>query len=342
MQIAIAFELTPVKRKGRVNPIGVATALVIAGAAVAASRAAGAAHAKSKAADKAAEAQKNALKGQKKILEEELSYGKVNQQAVQAERQRAKDRIALQEEIDPELAQLRQLGKEQLLAQAKQPGASQQSVQVANQLFAEFQKPDQGIEHLKDQIISKAQEDLNRGATLPPEYQAELVRAGITAGSQAGLKTAQSTIGGKVTQALGAAGVNLEQQRTQEAAGLAGVANNLEQSRAKLLESIFPTISQSEATQRAVAASTFGIGEQTLPQAGLTGQEAANLQINKGNTLMKIRGKRGAISAQQALAHGEANAAYINAGSQFASSALGAYGGGGGGIGSIMNSSKTS
>jgi len=316
--------------------------LVIAGAAVAAAGAAGSAYAKSKAADKAAAAQKNALKGQKKILEEELSYGKVNQQAVAAERQRAKDRIALQEEIDPELAQLRQLGKEQLLAQAKQPGASQQSVQVANQLFAEFQKPDQGLEKLKDQIISKAQEDLNRGATLPPEYQAELVRAGITAGSQAGLKTAQSTIGGKVTQALGSAGVNLEQQRTAEAAGLANTANNLEQSRAKLLESIFPTISQSEATQRQVAASTFGIGEQTLPQAGLTGQEAANLQINKGNTLMKIRGKRGAISAQQALAHGEANAAYIQAGASFANSALGAYGGGGtSGIGSIMGSQKT-
>jgi len=316
--------------------------LVIAGAAVAAAGAAGSAYATSKAADKAAAAQKNALKGQKKILEEELSYGKVNQQAVAAERQRAKDRIALQEEIDPELAQLRQLGKEQLLAQAKQPGASQQSVQVANQLFAEFQKPDQGLEKLKDQIISKAQEDLNRGATLPPEYQAELVRAGITAGSQAGLKTAQSTIGGKVTQALGSAGVNLEQQRTAEAAGLANTANNLEQSRAKLLESIFPTISQSEATQRQVAASTFGIGEQTLPQAGLTGQEAANLQINKGNTLMKIRGKRGAISAQQALAHGEANAAYIQAGASFANSALGAYGGGGtSGIGSIMGSQKT-
>lgn len=318
--------------------MGVATALVIAGAAVAAAGAAGAAYVKKSAADKAAHAQKAALNGQKKILEEELSYSKVNQQAVAAERQRAKERIALQEEIDPELAQLRQLGKQKLLEQAKLPDASQQSVQVANQLFAEFQKPDQGLDKLKDQIINKAQEDLSRGATLPPEYQAELVRAGITAGSQAGLRTAQSTIGGKVTQALGSAGVNLEQQRTQEAAGLAGVASNLESSRARLLSSIFPTISSSEATQRGIAASTFGIGEQTLPQAGLTGQEAANLQINKGNTLMKIRGKRGAISAQQALAAGEANAAYVKAGTSFASSALGAYAGtGGSSISSLAN-----
>lgn len=315
--------------------MGVATALVIAGAAVAAAGAAGAAFAKNEAAQKAAKAQQHALTGQKKILNEELSYSKVNQQAVAAERQRAKDRIALQEEIDPELAQMRQLGKQKLLEQAKLPGASQQSVQVANQLFGEFNKPDQGLEKLKDQIISRAQQDLSRGATLPPEYQAELVRAGISAGSQAGLKTVQSTIGGKVAQALGSAGINLEQQRTQEAAGLAGTANNLVQSRARLLESIFPTISTSEASQRQIAASTFGIGEQTLPQAGLTGQEAANLQINKGNTLMKIRGKRGAIAAQSALAQGEANAAYIKAGAGFASSALGAYGGGGGSYSSL-------
>lgn len=317
--------------------MGVATALIIGG--VAAAAAAGTAAAKKAAADKAATAQKNALKGQKKILEDQLSLSAVNQQAVMAERQRAKDRIALQEEIDPELAQLRKLGKQQLLEQAQQPNASQQSVQVANQLFAEFQKPDQSLEKLKDQIIGRAQEDLSRGATLPPEYQAELVRAGLTTGSQAGLKTVQSTIGGRVSQALGSAGINLEQQRAAEAAGLANTASNLETSRARLLESIFPTISTSEATQRQVAASTFGIGEQTLPQAGLTGQEAANLQINKGNTLMKIRGKRGAISAQQALAHGEATAAYINAAGQFATSALGAYGGGtggAGGIGSIM------
>jgi hypothetical protein len=320
--------------------LGVATALIVAGA-VAAAGAAASAAAKKRAADKAAGAQKKALTGQKKILEEELGYSKVNQASVQAERNRAKERIRLQEEIDPELAELRKLGKQQLLEQAQKPGASQQSVQVANQLFGEFIKPDANLEKLKDQLISKAQEDLAAGATLPPEYQAELVRAGLQQGSQAGLRTTQKTIGGPVAQALGSAGLNLERARTQEAAGLAGTASDLTTSRARLLESIFPTISQSEATQRQNAAATFGIGEQTLPQAGLTGQEAANLQINKGNTLMKIRGKRGAISAQQALAKGEATAAYIGAGTQFATSAIGAYGGGGGmgGTGAAMGQS---
>jgi len=298
--------------------------LVVAGAAAAA--AAGSAYAKKKAADKAATAQKAALKGQKKILTEELGYDKVQQAAVQAERNRAKERIRLQEEIDPELAQMRQLGKQQLLAQAQQPEASRESVQVAKQLFEENVKPSEGLEKLKDQIIGKAQEKLAQGATLPPEFQAELVRAGVSQGAQAGLRPTQSTVGGRLYQALGSAGVALEAQRQQQAQNLATTAAGLQESRAKILESIFPTISQSEATQRGIAASTFGIGEQTLPQAGLTGAEAANLQINRGNTLMKIRGKRGAVSAQQAIAAGEANAAYIGAAGQFATSALGAYG----------------
>lgn len=308
--------------------MGVVTALVVGG--VAAAAAAGAAAAKKAAADKAATAQKNAIKGEKKILGDELSYSRVNQQAVQAERNRALERIRLQEEVDPELAQLRQLGKQQLLAQAQQPDASRESVQVAKQLFEENVKPSEGLEKLKDQIIGKAQEKLSQGATLPPEFQAELVRAGVSQGAQAGLKPTQNTVGGRLYQALGSAGIALQAQREQEAQSLAQTASGLQESRARILSSIFPTISQTEATQRGIAASAFGIGDQTLPQAGLTGAEAANLQINRGNALMKLRGKRGAVSAQQALAAGEANAAYIKAGGQFATSALGSFGGGGG------------
>jgi hypothetical protein len=307
--------------------MGVITAIAIAGVAAAAT--VGAAYAKKSAADKAASAQKTALKGQAKILNDEMSYDRVNQAAVQAERDRAKARIALQEETDPELAQLRQLGKQQLLAQAQQPEASRESVQVAKQLFEENIKPSEGLEKLKDQIIGKAQERLNQGATLPPEFQAELVRAGVSQGAQAGLKPTQSTVGGRLYQALGSAGIALQAQREQEAQSLAQTATGLQESRAKILESIFPTISQTEATQKNNAATNFSIGDQTLPQAGLTGAEAANLQINRANTLLKIRGKRGDIAAQQAIAGGEANASYIKAGGQLATGALGAYSGGG-------------
>lgn len=314
--------------------MGVATAVLIAGAAIAAAGAAAGAYAKKSAADKAAKAQSSALKGQKKILSEELSFNRINQAATDADRLRAENRLALQKEIDPELAALRQKGKEKLLEETNRPDASLQSTQVANALFKENATQDPRLEALKSSIINRAQEEISAGATLPPEFQAELVRAGVQQGSQAGFKTDARTVGGTIARALGIGGEQLKMARENQATNLAGAATNLDESRARILGSIFPTIAAAENTRRQNAAAEFGIGEQTLPESGLTGREAAAIQQNRGNTLLKIRGQRGQIKAQQAAAAGEANAAYIAAGTSFATSALGAYGsslGGGGG-----------
>lgn len=318
--------------------MGIVTALLIAGAAVAAAGAAGAAYAKKSAADKAAVAQKNALKGQKKILQDELSFDRINQAATDADRLRAENRQKLQKEVDPELAQLRQLGKDRLLAEASRNPDSLQSSQVAKALFNENAKEDPRLEALKNSIISRAQEDISAGATLPPEFQAELVRAGVQQGSQAGFRTDPKTVGGTIARALGLGGVQLEQAREQQATNLAGAATNLDESRARILSGIFPTIKAAEDKRRKDAITDFGIGDSTLPESGLTGREAAQIQQNRGNTLLKIRGQRGQISAQQATAAGEANAAYIGAGTSFVTSALGAYGGGGGGLTSGLTS----
>jgi len=307
--------------------MGVVTALLIAGAAVAAAGAAGGAYAKKKAADKGAEIQQKALVGQKKILKDELSFERINQAATDADRLRAENRLALQKEIDPELAQLRQLGKEKLLEETQRPNASLQSTQVANALFNENAKEDPRLEALKSSIINRAQEEIAAGSTLPPQFQAELVRAGVQQGAQAGFATDARTVGGTIAKALGIGGEQLKVARENQAVNLAGAATNLDQSRANILGSIFPTIAAAEQARRQNAAAEFGIGEATLPESGLTGREAAAIQQNRGNTLLKIRGQQGQIKAQQAAAQGEATAAYIGAGASFASSALGAYGG---------------
>jgi len=314
--------------------MGLITALVVAG--VAAAGAAAGAYAKKKSADKAASAQKSALTGQKKILSEELSFDRINQAATDADRLRANNRLALQKEVDPELAQLRQLGKEKLLTEAQRPNESLQSTQVANTLFNENNKQDPRLEALKSSIITRAQEEIAAGATLPPEFQADLVRAGVAQGSQAGFKTDAKTVGGTIARALGIGGEQLKVARENQAVNLAGAATNLDESRAKILGSIFPTIANAEQTRRQNAASEFGVGESTLPESGLTGRESAAVQQNRGNTLLKIRGQRGQIAAQQAAAQGEATAAYIGAGTSFATSALGGFGGGGG-AGGMLN-----
>jgi len=306
--------------------VGVVTAIVAAG--VTAAAAAGSAYLKKKAGDKAASAQQSALKGQKKILSEELSFERVNQAATEADRLRAQNRLALQKEIDPELAKIRQLGKEQLLAEVSRPNESLGSTQVANQLVEENLKSDPRLEALKDSIIGRAQQELDAGATLPPEFQADLVRAGVTQGASAGFRPESASIGGSITRALGLGGEQLKQARQQQAVNLAGAADSLTASRAAILGSIFPTVKASEDARKADAAAAFGIGESTLPESGLTGREAANIQVNRGNTLLQIRGKAGDIKAQQAINAGEANAAYVGAAGSFASGALGAISGG--------------
>jgi hypothetical protein len=320
--------------------MGVVTALVIAGAAIAAAGAAGSAYAKKKAGDKAIKQQERALTGQKRILRDELSFERLNQAATDADRLRAKNRLALQEEIDPELAQLRQLGKEQLLRETSRSNESLGSTQVANKLVEENINADPRIEALKDSIIGRAQEELDAGSTLPPEFQADLVRAGVSEGGQAGFRPTAKTIGGSITRALGIAGEQLKQGRQQQAVSLAGAATNLTESRANILSSIFPTVKASEDARKRDAAAAFGIGDSTLPESGLTGREATTIQQNRGNTLLKIRGKRGDLKAQKAINAGEANAAYIKAGASFASSSLGAFGGGigGGGTGGLVSS----
>lgn len=297
---------------------------------------------KKKAGDKAASAQQSALKGQKKILSEELSFDRVNQAATDADRLRAQNRLKLQEEIDPELAKVRQLGKEQLLAEVARPAESKGSTQVANKLVEENLQGDPRLEALKDTIINRAQSELDSGASLPPEFQADLIRAGVTEGGQAGFHPESKTIGGSITRALGLGGEQLKQARNQQAISLAGAAEGLQASRASILSSIFPTVKASEDARKQDAAAAFGIGESTLPESGLTGREAANLQMNRGNTLLKIRGKQGDIKAQKALNAGEANAAYVGAATSFATSALGAYGGGAGGVGGGGGSGITS
>jgi len=129
-------------------------------------------------------------------LRRKLDPGALNRLAIQFDEERARNRLDLQKEIDPEIADLRQYSKEQLLKLARQPVESRQTSQVANQLFKENIAPDERMEKLKSSIIQRAQEDFDAGATLPPEFQAELVRSGLTTGAQAGIGTGERAIGG--------------------------------------------------------------------------------------------------------------------------------------------------
>ena len=278
--------------------------------------------AKRNAAKKAASAQKDAIQEQEAILRKNLNPAALNRLAKETDRSRALSRIELQREVDPELADLREFSKQRLLELSKVDPATQQSQQVANQLFEENIQADPRIEALKDSIIQRAQEDFDLGATLPPEFQAELVRSGLQIGGQSGIGTSSRSVGGVTSRLLGSAGVQLAQQRAQEGAALAGVADSLAQSRQRLLSNIFPTVKVQEDAQYGRAIQGLGIAESALPESGLSGTEAVNIEIAKQKGLADTRGQLGAVKAGEAQAKGDFTAGLIGAGTGLLTGAI--------------------
>lgn len=300
--------------------MGVITSLVVTAAVVA-----GSTYLKGQAAKKAGEAQMSALAEQEKILQNKLDPAALNRLAQTMDRERLLSRRALQEETDPELAKLRQLGKDELLKEFGTPDASRQTAQVASQLFKENITADPRMEALKDSIINKAKADLDAGATLPPEYQAELIRSGLSVGAGSGVGVSRNQVGGVTSRLLGSAGIQLGQQRVAEAQQLTNTAQNLTTSRANILSSIFPTIKAAEDAKIARAAGAFQLGESTLPQSGLSGSDAVNLEVARRNAMVAAAGQRGGIMAQLATAKGNEQAGYLAAAGSVASGAIGAY-----------------
>ncbi len=309
--------------------IATTTALAITAGVVAAG-AAGSAIAKKKSADKAAAAQKKAVNRQKTLLQRELDPDKINALAQRIDEERAKRRIEFQKEIDPELARLRQLGKEQLLAEASIPKEARQSNQLATQLFKENINADPRMEALKGALIDRASSELAAGATLPAEFQAELVRAGLNTGSQAGFKADQRTVGGTIARALGLGGEQLKQSRQTQAVNLAGAAQDIATTRTNILASIFPKIRDLESVDAAKAAANFGLADASLPEVGLSGTDAANLKVASVKGQANLMSKAGDIAAQKALAQGQFTSALIGAGTSAVTSGIGIAGAGGG------------
>lgn len=315
--------------------MGVVTA--IAAGAVAAGAIASAV-VKKKASDKAAKIQKQAINQQQKILEKKLDPEALNKLAQTTDTERAKNRLALQREIDPELADLRQAGKKALLEQANIPEEQKQSSQLANALFNETKTEDPRMAALKDSIINAAQNEIDAGATLPPEFQAELVRSGLNTGSQSGIGITKNSIGGSVARALGFGGIQLQQQREQAAQNLANTGQNLINARTSILSSVFPKLRDLENERRVEAAQNFQLADQALPENGLSGQDVVNLRVAQQKGIANALGARAQVRAGQKIAQGNETGAIIGASTSALAGAAGGAAGAGGGYGGIINS----
>lgn len=253
------------------------------------------------AANRAYATQKKGVVKQQKMLAEEYSPDRINTLVNKYDKGFLDKRLELQKEFDPELYALREAGKKNLLTELGRDNATRMSQKVATQLFSENIKPTSGAEELKDKLFSEANAALKAGASLPPEFQAELVRSGLSGAAGSGFSIDRKAIGGPVAHTLGSEAIKLQNMRQQQAIQLGQAGQQLTDARARILGNIFPTIQNSEQTAEGRSAAAFAIGNENLPSGGLTGREAAGFDIQGREGQRQLTGQRFDLKSQKTL-----------------------------------------
>jgi len=122
-----------------------------------------------------------ALKEAQKFVYEELEPSKIGAQATAADVTRAKQQLALQGIVDPNLLKAR-YASEQKLLEAIQGVGQQPADEIAQLAVEQARGMAPGIDDIRNKLIDQALDELSLGASLPPDLQAELVQAGLQSG----------------------------------------------------------------------------------------------------------------------------------------------------------------
>lgn len=255
-----------------------------------------------------------ALQQARDFVYSQLSPTAVNDAAKGADIQRVQDRLALQSQTDPALLRLRYQAQNDLLNQAGQIGQGTPNA-LAQQAADEIMQSGGATNSLRDRLLQSAQQELDLGATLPPDLQAELVQSGLEkAGMVSGSASPHGFGGTLVRKELGAGAIKLQADRQARASAMAGTAASLEAQRQQILGSLFPNINSMKIANLGATAGALGTANQMVPEAGLGGTDIANLwlarvgatnQLNQSAADVAARGATGAATAwNQALGAG--------------------------------------
>jgi hypothetical protein len=288
---------------------------------------------KSDAAKSAAGAQAKAITNIKDYTQTQMDPALVNKQALQADTDRAKNQLALQGQIDPELLKQRTTSEQMLSSQLAGIGSSA-SDKVAAQAAAEAIAQTPGAAAGKQQLIQAALDNIKEGATLPPDVQAEIMQAGLqqssgVTGGAPGGASATGTGGAAssiLTRVLGTEGVNLQAQRQQQASQLLTAASNLDAQRQQILQGLFPKLQQQQMSN---ISGTSGILQQSnsmLPQAGLTGTQVASDWLARVGAVNALSSQKAQVQANGTLAQAQAQAQMIGSATSAGTALVGSPG----------------
>lgn len=262
-----------------------------------------------------------ALERQREFVFSNLDPEKLGPIAAAADIKNAKARLALQKELSPELFAARGEAEKNIRDQLKSLGVT--SDKVADQAVKEALTGADVAAQGKQQLIDAALQQLSLGATLPPDVQAELVKAGLEKGGMVVGAASPRGIGGQLTrQLLGSAGIALQQQRQQAAVGLLGQAANLEQSRAQLLSTLFPNLVNTQVMRTQGTQQILGNINAQMAPVGMSGNDVLQLWLARVGSTTQIaqnQSQIAALGAQNSLA---AQQKAWGAGSNFAANTL--------------------
>lgn len=169
---------------------------------------------------------------------------------------------------------------------------------------------------LKKRLIDTALSEIDAGASLPPDLQAELVKSGLERGSAAtGTANAMGLAGNETRRLLGQEGLALQASRQGRAAALGQAAQSLEANRAQILASLFPALKQNQLATIEGQRGIFNVAASATPEAGLSGKDIAQLWLARVGATGQLgtsaadAAARGAMATATALGTGIGGAA---------------------------------
>lgn len=255
----------------------------------------------------ATEMQIKALEEQRAWVFEQLEPGKIAGLAEAQDVDKIKSQLALQAITDPKLLEARYAAQRKMLESVEGLGSGSTAMRVGEQAATEALAGVAGMDELKTRLVDAALQELELGGSLPPDVQAELVKAGLEKSGMATGVAGGIGIGGTIQrELLGTAGLALRQQRQQQAAALAGQAQNLEASRQNILQQLFPSLSSVQLGQLAGAQNVLGASQALMPEAGLSGSDIANLWLKRVGAVGELSSQ--ATEAAKSGALGQAQA----------------------------------
>ena len=302
------FELFPV--------LGIIWVPFIIAAAIAAAAAAGSAAIRQGAMRKAANKQKDAIA---KLKGNDLEASKT----MVADQDKAYylQSKAFFREQDPELAAARDAAVKRINDEMQAPYKADA---VLDQKIKENLQPDAQAEEIRNTLMQRAKEDLALGATLPPEYQAEMVRAGLENASGTGVGANRlGPVTARTGTLLGAAGLDIKARREKAASDLLGADSALKASRANLLGNLLSEAAQLSAQKFSLEAGVSNLAAQNTQSVGMKGADLLQLQLANENFERSKTMSLAQLEAMKVMSNAEAQSAYVQAAGKFGETVAG-------------------